>query len=215
MSSMEPRAEARPMIVVVGHDYSETSSYAMATAQRIIAPSGGAGVLHVVHATSSAVVDPAAIALPGLVPVAPSAVDAARERLESACAVFAQATSAEVIPHLVYGDPARGIAAVAREAHADLIVVGTRRRRGITLGWHRSLSARLVRLAPCSVLTTRPREEDEEVKVEPPCEACVEVRRASEGKVLWCARHTAHRPHGHLHHGDAQAFVHGSWDFRT
>jgi nucleotide-binding universal stress UspA family protein len=203
------------MIVVVGYDYSETSSYAMATAERIVAPSGAEGALHVVHATSSVVADPVAVALPGLAPGAPSALDAARERLEAACVDFAQATTSRVVPHLLCGDPARGIASVAREVHADLIVVGTRPRRGVTLGWHRSLSARLVRLAPCSVLTTRPKEEDDDVQVEPPCPACVETRRASGGKAFWCATHAAHHPHRHLHHGDMQAFVNGSWSFRT
>jgi nucleotide-binding universal stress UspA family protein len=208
--------EGGSIVVVVGYDFSEASEYALATAARLAAPAGPNAILHVVNACMPATVpDVVATALPSLSPGMSTALETARQRLEQHCAAFARDTSAQIIPHLLYGDPARGLASTARELEADLIVVGTRRRKGVAIGWHRSLSARLVRLSPCSVLTARPKEEEDEVKVEPPCEACLAVRRESAGKVAWCALHAAHHPHGHLHHGSPQGFVNGSWTFRA
>jgi universal stress protein A len=215
MGNMEQRpSEAQPVLVVVGHDFSEASAYALATAERLVSTASSSAVLHVVHATGVvAVPDAVAKVLPTLTSGVPP-LTAVRERLESACAAFAQAKSLPVVPHLIAGDPAAAIAGLARELDADLIVVGTRRRKGVAIGWHRSLSARLVRLAPCSVLTARPKEHLE-ARIEPPCDACLAVRRESAGNVVWCATHTAHHVHAHLHHGDSQAFVSGSWTFRA
>jgi nucleotide-binding universal stress UspA family protein len=221
MGSLEQpshQAQVGSLTLVVGYDFSEASEFALATAARLVGPTGPNGVLHVVHTSTPATVpDVIATALPSLSPGMSSALAAVGERLDRACEIFAQGPGKDVriVSHVVYGDPARGLATTARDLAADLIVVGTRRRKGVAIGWHRSLSARLVRLAPCSVLTARPKEQEEEVQVEPPCEPCLAVRRESAGKVAWCGAHSAHHVHAHFHHGDSQGFVSGSWTFRA
>lgn len=46
--------------------------------------------------------------------------------------------------------------------------------------------------------------------IEPPCPDCLGVRASSAGTVMWCARHTKHRPAGHLHYTYPQSLGMGS-----
>jgi nucleotide-binding universal stress UspA family protein len=54
--------------------------------------------------------------------------------------------------HLVRGDAAREIPACARALHADLIVVGHRRRGPLERWWSDAECASLLDAAPCSIL---------------------------------------------------------------
>ena len=54
-----------------------------------------------------------------------------------------------------FGAPAVQIARIARARHADLIVMGTRGRTGLTRALLGSVAARVVATAPCPVLTVR------------------------------------------------------------
>jgi nucleotide-binding universal stress UspA family protein len=184
----------------------------MSVARRLVGTAVRAD-LHVVHATPPA-------SGPDVTSFEPTGTEG---RLHALCGGFAKQTHARVVAHLRVGDAAAEIARLARELAADLIVVGARRRKGLAIAWHRSLSTRLVRLAPCSVLSARPREIDEaaaadgeaEVLVAPPCEDCLEARRESGGRVVWCERHTGHHVHGHLHHARARALTSGAWTFHS
>jgi nucleotide-binding universal stress UspA family protein len=51
-----------------------------------------------------------------------------------------------------FGRPAHEIAACAAELHADLVVVGTHARRGLSLSLHGSVAWEIVREAPCPVV---------------------------------------------------------------
>lgn len=53
------------------------------------------------------------------------------------------------------GVPWTEIDALAEEIHADLIVMGTHGRRGLTHAWLGSTAEKVVRTAPCPVLTVR------------------------------------------------------------
>ncbi|MHB8970306.1 MAG: universal stress protein [Pirellulaceae bacterium] len=55
--------------------------------------------------------------------------------------------------HLVTGDPSTAIARLAEEEHADLIVMGTHGRTGLTRLLMGSVAEAVVRHAPCPVLT--------------------------------------------------------------
>jgi nucleotide-binding universal stress UspA family protein len=69
----------------------------------------------------------------------------------------------EGVPHtnrmLESGDPAQVIAKVAGEGAYDLIVMGTHGRTGLSHVMLGSVAEKVVRLAPCPVLTYRPSEE--------------------------------------------------------
>ena len=54
---------------------------------------------------------------------------------------------------LLTGDPAVAIARLAEEEHADLIVMGTHGRTGLTRLLMGSVAEAVVRRAPCPVLT--------------------------------------------------------------
>jgi nucleotide-binding universal stress UspA family protein len=63
--------------------------------------------------------------------------------------------SIDVTRHLVEGDPAAEILRVARETNADLIVMGTHGRRGLTRLLMGSAAEEVVRKASCPVLTVK------------------------------------------------------------
>ena len=56
------------------------------------------------------------------------------------------------------GTAAESIIEAATESQADLIVIGTHGLRGLTRLFIGSVAERVVRLAPCAVLTVKPRE---------------------------------------------------------
>jgi len=60
---------------------------------------------------------------------------------------------------MVAGVPFQTIVQVARDQHADLIVMGTHGRTGLTHILIGSVAEKVVRLAPCPVLVTRPHED--------------------------------------------------------
>jgi len=55
--------------------------------------------------------------------------------------------------HVEYGDPVKIITAVATDAGCDLILISTRRKKGMLFGMLGSVSARVLRYSPCDVLT--------------------------------------------------------------
>jgi len=57
-------------------------------------------------------------------------------------------------------DPAEAIVEYARRAAVDVIVIGTHGRRGMSRLFLGSVAERVVRTAPCPVLTIRPHEHD-------------------------------------------------------
>jgi universal stress protein A len=58
---------------------------------------------------------------------------------------------------LTMGPPADGLLEATREAHGDLVVVGTHGRTGLERVLLGSVAEQVVRTAPCAVLTVKPR----------------------------------------------------------
>jgi nucleotide-binding universal stress UspA family protein len=101
--------------------------------------------------------------------------------------------------HVLGGAPAPAIAQLASDVEADLVVVGTHGRRGAKRLLLGSVAEGTVRLAPCAVLVVRP--PDTSVpQIEPPCTDCVDARKSSNGRRLWCARHSEHHGRRHTMH---------------
>jgi nucleotide-binding universal stress UspA family protein len=57
------------------------------------------------------------------------------------------------------GSPSTEIVALASEEHADLLVIGTHGRGGVSRALLGSVADRVIRTAPCPVLTVRKPEE--------------------------------------------------------
>jgi nucleotide-binding universal stress UspA family protein len=90
---------------------------------------------------------------------------AAKQRAHTAGAM-------DVHTQLLEGNPPVAIAEFAASGHFDLIVMGTHGRRGVQHALLGSVAERVVRLAPCPVLTVRPPEvpAGEAAKVWPPAQ---------------------------------------------
>lgn len=119
-----------------------------------------------------------------------------------------------LVVHVRSGEPGVEIAQLASDIAADLIVVGTHGYKGIDRLLLGSVAETLVRNAPCSVLTYRPRSVQLWEQIEPPCPDCVEVRRATGRVTLWCERHSQHHPRAHTYRESPESFGVGSQTFR-
>ena len=83
---------------------------------------------------------------------------AARRSAERALASWiARATGlrGRIRPLLLYGQPHDRIVRTARARHVDLVVMGTRGRTGLSRVFLGSVAERVIRTAPCPVLTVR------------------------------------------------------------
>lgn len=77
---------------------------------------------------------------------------AARKALD-AVAARAQRAGVEIAVRLRMGTPWKEIIAAAEESRADLVVMGTHGRRGVARALLGSVAEKVVRCAPCPVLT--------------------------------------------------------------
>jgi nucleotide-binding universal stress UspA family protein len=73
------------------------------------------------------------------------------------------AGATNVVVDVRSGQPAREIVAAARDLEVDVIVMGTHGRTGLSHAFMGSVAERVVRLAPCPVLTMRANEGDKGV----------------------------------------------------
>jgi hypothetical protein len=136
-------------------------------------------------------------------------ISEARSRFKSyadkAVEKFVSATGARpcarVVAHVRFDAIADEIAQLAADLEADLVVVGTHGRRGLSRVLLGSSAEATVRLAPCPVLVVRPKAVPQPVpRIEPPCPRCVEARRASDGAELWCEQHRERHGQRHTYH---------------
>lgn len=141
--------------IVLPTDFSENARqagrYAVALAERFGAE------LHLLHVMQDLV---AVAPEPGL--MAPITSDAIVERTHAAEQLLAKlpepdwGSPASVVRATRVGPPFLEIVRYARETDADLIVLGTHGRSGLAHILMGSVAERVVRKAPCPVLTVRP-----------------------------------------------------------
>jgi nucleotide-binding universal stress UspA family protein len=106
-----------------------------------------------------------------------------------------------VVAHVRFDAIADEIAQLAADLEADLVVVGTHGRRGLSRVLLGSSAEATVRLAPCPVLVVRPKSlPDPGPAIEPPCPLCVEARRESHGSEMWCQQHRERHGQRHTYH---------------
>ncbi len=203
--------QEKPYIIVVGVDYSPASDLAVQRAFEIAA-SKATSEVHLVNVVqlygTQALIDyPAEPSGFMSVSMADATLHVERYAKRQWQVFFAErdesaaARSARVIPHLRLEAPAHEIAQLAADVEADLVVVGTQGRRGISRLLLGSVAEAVVRLAPCPVYVVRPKALPEEgPKIEPPCPACVETRRATAGVEYWCEQHRERHGQRHTYH---------------
>jgi universal stress protein A len=141
--------------VLVATDFSENAQPAL-DAAIMVAKTFGAEV-HLVHAFQT----PVPIVSPYEVVVPDGFLEQARDSAGRNLSAVEEKISSEgltVTSHLTEVPAAPSIARLAEELDVDLIVMGTRGHTGlkhIVLG---SVAERTLRLAPCSVLTVKPKD---------------------------------------------------------
>ena len=142
-----------PKRILVPVDFSEPSTRALMHAIAMAEQFGASlDVLHVVP--NPYVDDPAGLYLPLPVTYLNDMMNDARKRLDDLLdSVDHQRLRAR--PIVKVGDPLRQVVEYARDESMDLIVLGTHGRSGVALLFLGSVAERVVRTAPCPVLTVR------------------------------------------------------------
>jgi nucleotide-binding universal stress UspA family protein len=117
-----------------------------------------------------------------------------------------------VTGHVTVAPAATAIIGIAASKDADLVMVGTHDRTGVSRWALGSVADRVMNYAACPVLVVRPKHHStaRAPEIEPPCQECLRVQRESKGRTLWCARHSEHHPHARLHYEIPQGFGEGS-----
>jgi nucleotide-binding universal stress UspA family protein len=200
----------KPYIIVVGADFSEASELAVWKAFELasLQPTAEVHLVNVVQTYGPQV------AVSYDLPVDSSAlsvltVTEARARFKRHAddlhARYLETKNARpfgrVVTHVRFDAIAGEIAQLAADLEADLVVVGTHGRQGLSRVLLGSSAEATVRLAPCPVLVVRPKAVPEAgPRIEPPCPLCLEARRASNGAELWCEQHRERHGQRHTYH---------------
>jgi nucleotide-binding universal stress UspA family protein len=82
-------------------------------------------------------------------------IDSAWFELERLCQTIVQGSGVRWTVHTPVGRPAHEVTRIAGQVGADVIVLESHPHSGRSRVFHRSLVARIVRTAPCSVLAIR------------------------------------------------------------
>ncbi len=177
--------------IIVGVDYSDVSRLAIREALNVASEHASCEV-HVVH-VDSAIAEPEPVS-----PAASSMVEAAqrlREWIDQEVTTFRAALRPfvgkimRVVLHVRSGAPGKAIAQLAVDLQADLVAVGTHGRTGLTRVLLGSVAHAVVTLSPCPVLVMRAKLTPNVPGIEPACPRCLEARRESGGRELWCEEH--------------------------
>ncbi len=201
-------ADSRPYVIVVGVDFSEASELAVQRAFELAAaqPSAEVHLTHVVQSYGPQVayempIDASALAVLSL----NDARTRFRQYADDALARFLANNPGKrfdrLVAHLRFDAIAEEVSQLAADLEADLVVVGTHGRKGISRLLLGSSAEAAVRLSPCPVLVVRPKATpDPTTQIQPPCPRCVEARRESGGAEQWCEQHRERHGQRHTYH---------------
>lgn len=212
MTDTNATVNSKPVAsLVVGVDFGDAAKHALSVAIEIAierCESGRDAHVHLVHTLPL----PMDAGMP-LVATSPAMVDETRASLMKAADEATKALldrrgrpapqGLHVITHLSYGDAAREIVDVSERYDANLVVVGTHGRRGVSHLLLGSVAESVVRLSHAPVLVVRAQEAAPRSLIEPLCPDCARVRRETSNTTWWCPRHSEHhvRPHGSSYSG--------------
>jgi nucleotide-binding universal stress UspA family protein len=187
--------------LVVGYDFSEPGELALNEALRQASMAPGS-ILHVLMALEDkhrALFPDIEIDYAGASKVQAWLSETVQGRVQQA-----RPEGLSFFVHVRIGDPAAELLALAAEADADCIVVGTHGYTGVKRWLVGSVAEKVVREASCRVIVVRAK--DYSVALvpapEPPCLECVETRRQSGGSQWWCDAHAKPYvpPHRYSYH---------------
>ena len=141
--------------ILVATDFSDASTAALTYARELAHAFNG--TLHMLHVTGNVLAE--AIGIEGYTTdwaaLQQEVDEAARRQLEGlVTADDRQALAAKAVV-VTSNSPAQAIVSYANDVHVDLIVVGTHGRGGMAHLLMGSVAERVVRTAPCPVLTVR------------------------------------------------------------
>lgn len=200
----------KPYVIVVAVDYSESGKLAFDRALELASekPNAEVHVVNVLPVYQTGAADPVNGAWAGSLPTIEAATEELRSYVEKARDVFKAAHPgsnlgflAKMVAHQRISVPSEEIAQLAADVEADLIVLGTHGRRGVPRLILGSVAEATLRLAPCPVLVVRPKAIPVPgPAIEPPCPRCLEARKESHGKELWCAQHRERHGQRHTYH---------------
>lgn len=141
--------------VLVAIDFGEASETALAYGRELARMAGA--TLHVLHVVENVIAG--AVGVEGYVTDFASlqreVEESARKQLDSMVTDEDRRTLAAKTVTKTSNSPALSIVSYARDAHIDLIIVGTHGRGGMAHLFMGSVAERVVRTAPCPVLTVR------------------------------------------------------------
>jgi nucleotide-binding universal stress UspA family protein len=191
--------------LVVGLDFSELADRAFRQAFELAAVSSTSEI-HAIFVMSAAAVDP----LTGYDAVQPN--NAAR--MEEGATRLSKhvnellfklggipSSGMRVYSHFRIDIPWVGITRLAAEVEANIVMVGTHGRYGIARWLLGSVAEGVVRHATCPVLVIPLEPKTLEVPmIEPACSLCIEARKASRGRELWCTQHRERHGRRHTYH---------------
>lgn len=191
--------------IVVGLDFSELADRAFRQAFELASVSSTSEI-HAIFVMSSAAVDP----YTGYDAVQPSTV----ARIEEGAARLSKHVNEllfklggipnagmHIYSHFRIDVPWVGITRLAAEVEASFVIVGTHGRYGVARWLLGSVAEGVVRHATCPVLVMplEPRGVEAPL-IEPACAECIEARKASHGRELWCQQHRQRHGRRHTYH---------------
>jgi nucleotide-binding universal stress UspA family protein len=141
--------------ILVATDFSEASEVALIYARELAY--AFKGTLHVLHVTDNVIAE--AIGVEGYTTdwatLQREVDDGARKQLDAIVTDEDRRTLAAKTIVMTSNSPAQAIVSYANDAHVDLIVLGTHGRGGMAHLFMGNVAERVVRTAPCPVLTIR------------------------------------------------------------
>jgi nucleotide-binding universal stress UspA family protein len=141
----------------------------------------------------------------------------ARAHLERHLRAAADRRVTRVTGHISAGTASIEILRAASSLGADLVLVGTHGRTGLSRMVLGSVAESIVRKASCPVVVVRPKDYShaDVPEIEPPCPQCLETQRATQGDRLWCERHSQPHPRAHTVYEMPASFGAGSMLIRS
>lgn len=197
MTTQEQNTHGRPYVILAAVAFDETGDHALDEASRV-ADRGGRSELHLVHVA----VENGTGELAGELLALNVRLSRIPEQLKERVERLSLARTRRVTAHIRVGVPARAILQTAADIGADLIVVGTHRRKGIEKLVLGSVAERVLHEARCPVLVALQRDYAALARgssVEPPCDDCLQTRRTTNDQTYWCERHSQTRMHPHIY----------------
>ena len=153
----------QPRLILVGTDFSDISDEALRAAS-LYARTFGAKVLvtHIFDPTPN--VPPVVWSRPDLLErnIRAEIEDAIRETLTGKTAELLKGVPEVELSVVQHPSPGRALIEIAEDENADLVILGSHGRSGLTRAFLGSVAERVVRHAPCPVLVVRGRCDHEE-----------------------------------------------------